>query len=259
MQREHSSRNTGSLRKMPPTLRKRPARSKATSGPAKRLKTRNKQELEPTEYFPFLKLPAELRNTVYEYVVHDAGAVLRPKGYGRLASRSAICRVSRQVHDEYLSVVYVSAPEIRAYVTNFNFAHIIKFLNQLSNRELSALPTLNIPSERRLLIDIDVTETCPANPEELHRWLLRCEHPTKKGTNINASYVVRGVRVIPRIHRSIFMNLTLAFHHPPNLNPQSPVGRVHTSVTHAMGQIPAGRLLTEMEKIRDALRGGPEA
>ncbi|KAK4547251.1 hypothetical protein LTR36_000906 [Oleoguttula mirabilis] len=151
---------------------------------------------------PLLDLPAELRNQVYEYVAIDAGASLHPRTRGKLASKTSLCRVSRQVREEYQAVLYISAPIIEAYVTNFKFAHIVTFLNKLSARELNALPTLNIPTHRRLRVHLEVRRGCPKNPEDLHKWVVRCQHPTKKGTQIKAHY---------KISRSVHHDMTCAW------------------------------------------------
>lgn len=134
-----------------------------------------------------LDLPAELRNRIYEFVALDSGAVLSPRTRGKLAPKTALCRVSKQVRDELLAVLYVSALIIKAHVFDFD-AHIVTFLNKLSERELSALPTLDNPTQRKLCVHIEVRTGCPRNPEGLRRWLFRCQHPTKKGTQIDVEY-----------------------------------------------------------------------
>jgi len=147
---------------------------------------------------PLLQLPAELRNDIYEYIAVDACAELHPRTRGKLASRSTLCRVSKQVRDEYHAVLYMTTPYIKAHVKDFDFGHIVTFLNKLSDRELNALPTLSIPTQRKLHIHTHITEACPGNPEGLQKWLLRCQHPTKKGTRIDVDYTVEGRKSINR-------------------------------------------------------------
>jgi len=152
---------------------------------------------------PFLGLPAELRNAVYEYVaLGSPPAMLRPNGKGQLLSNSPLMRVSRQVRDEYTSALYVAAP-LSAIVKDMDFSHIVTFLNKLSERELSVLPSLTKPPltksstaavQRQIVIRLHVTKHCPSRPEGLSRWLVRCGHPTKKGTQLAVSYVARNVR-----------------------------------------------------------------
>jgi len=141
---------------------------------------------------PFLELPAELRNAVYEYVAIDACGALHRRTRGKLASRTALCRVSKQVRDEYHAVLYMTTPYIEAHVKDFDFGHIVTFLNKLSDRELNALPTSTIPTHRKLRVHIRITQACPHNPEGLQKWLLRRQHPTKKGTRIEVEYTTEG-------------------------------------------------------------------
>ena len=79
--------------------------------------------------FRFQNLPAELRNNVYSKVIESQpNARLKPRGKGKLASRSALARVNHQIRDEYLAVLYLTA-NIRADVTNFDITHIVTFFN----------------------------------------------------------------------------------------------------------------------------------
>ncbi|KAK3648188.1 hypothetical protein LTR56_007600 [Elasticomyces elasticus] len=144
----------------------------------------------PTEHSPFLGLPAELRNQIYAFSAQESSAVLIHYARGRLISNSPLMGVNRQVRNEYTSVLYLSAPLITAHVRNFSFDNIVTFLNRLSDHELAALPSQQVPSERQILAKLHIDG--PALVERLDRWLNRCEHPTKKGTSITVSYVVHG-------------------------------------------------------------------
>ncbi|KAK5123220.1 hypothetical protein LTR85_003419 [Meristemomyces frigidus] len=170
------------------------------SGGRARKKKRESTDLTDTTAIigssPLLDLPAELRNDIYEYVAINSGAALHRRTKGKLASGTALCRVSKQVRDEYQAVLYISAPIIDAHVKNFDFSHIVTFLNKLSERELSALPTLNSPTHRKLRIHLEITRECPQNPEGLQKWLVRREHPTKKGKRINVEYTASGDQTV---------------------------------------------------------------
>lgn len=144
--------------------------------------------------FPLLDLPAELRNNIYEKVLENQPKVyLSKRTRGNLASQSALARVSRQVRNEFLPVMYLCAGEIIASVQNFDFRHIVTFLNRLSDKEMTAL--VETPSSRKMKIELTFTSSFRSNrfSEEfalLHRWINRLEHPTKRGTKIDATYVV---------------------------------------------------------------------
>lgn len=135
-----------------------------------------------------LELPPELRNEVYGLVSVASTATLHPRQRGVLITHSSLGRVSKQVREEFMSAVYLSTPTIRAHVTDFKFSHIVTFFNKLSEREASALTAGSIAAERRLEIKLHLTDACPPNPEPLQSWLVRLEHPTKRGTIINTSY-----------------------------------------------------------------------
>ncbi|KAK5728501.1 hypothetical protein LTR15_001637 [Elasticomyces elasticus] len=109
--------------------------------------------------------------------------------------------VNRQVRNEYTSVLYLTAPLVTARIRSFDFAHVVTFLNRLSNHELAALPSQQVPSERQILAKLHFDG--PALTERLDRWLNRREHPTKKGTSVVVSYVVHSAA--SKGHPSYFM------------------------------------------------------
>ncbi|KAK3699625.1 hypothetical protein LTR37_016361 [Vermiconidia calcicola] len=101
------------------------------------------------------------------------------------------CIVSHRTREKYVGGLYVAAPQIKAIVKDFNFGHVIAFSDTLSAKRLEGLPNLSGPSlSRQLSFDIELTRACERYPDGLARWLRRCRHPPKKGTNINAEYAV---------------------------------------------------------------------
>lgn len=79
-----------------------------------------------------------------------------------------------------------SVPIVQTVVKNFRFAHIITFLNRLSDIELERMTAVN--ATRTLLITLEFPDEYPDLPQ-LYRWLNRSEHPTKKGAKIDFQYV----------------------------------------------------------------------
>ncbi|KAK1814224.1 hypothetical protein LTR12_011423 [Friedmanniomyces endolithicus] len=76
---------------------------------------------------------------------------------------------------------------------------IVTFINGLSDRELNALPSVTVPSERRIKVELRMYgrgwAPCCLNRQDLdslHRWLVRCEHPTKRGADVEVSCEVLG-------------------------------------------------------------------
>ncbi|KAK5687452.1 hypothetical protein LTS10_001590 [Elasticomyces elasticus] len=168
--------------------------TKITKAPKKRVVTKRTYVPVPNattnNRSPLLNLPPELRNQIFEYSAQESSAVLIHYARGRLISNSPLMGVNRQVRNEYTSALYLNAPLITAQILNFDFAHIVTFLNRLSDHELTALPSQQVPSERQILAKLHIDG--PALTERLDRWLNRCEHPTKKGTSMVVSYMVHG-------------------------------------------------------------------
>lgn len=135
-----------------------------------------------------LDLPAELRNTIYTMVLEDTEVLLsRNTTKKALAVGCALPRVNKQVRDEFMAVALLSA-DIRTTAMDFDFRHIVTFLNRLSDAELKALPSVTVPSQRRITVDLIISDRCPVRPPYFQRWINRAGHPTKKGTNINLQY-----------------------------------------------------------------------
>ncbi|KAK4543647.1 hypothetical protein LTR36_005292 [Oleoguttula mirabilis] len=200
---------------MPPTLRKRKrsaspspapsptptlpqplAQAATPPNPLRVFATQLKQN--PNEVSLLLDLPAELRNTIYMMVLDDTEVLLaRVRNMKALAAESALPRVNKQVRDEFLSTATLAA-NIHTTSIDFDFRHIVAFLNRLSDAELQALPSANIPNERKITVDLTISEGCAREPEFLQRWINRAGHPTKKGTNIDFQYkLAAGTSTIP--------------------------------------------------------------
>lgn len=113
--------------------------------------------------------------------------------------------MSHQVRTEFLAILYDSAP-IFTMVRNFDFGFLyvtrsvephlrrvvltliafsITFLNGLSERQLSKLPTIHNASSRIVNIELQVYSEKWGG---LDRWLNRCADPSKKGSNLNVLY-----------------------------------------------------------------------
>lgn len=171
----------------------------------KRVKTRTKQEhatdnnLRP---FRFSDLPAELRNHVYGYViVNNPTAYLKPPKSGKrnkLFSTCALARTNRQIRDELTSLLYLAAPRILVGVTNFSFAHIVTFFNNLDEIDLQALPTTVQTSDRKMIISLAVHQGVVRHRAKLQTWLNRLNHPTKNGAGVAVEYEVEKTVYVQR-------------------------------------------------------------
>ncbi|KAK3725030.1 hypothetical protein LTR37_000540 [Vermiconidia calcicola] len=81
------------------------------------------------------------------------------------------------------------ASEIVAKVEEFNFRHVVTFFNRLSDLELNSLSASAQVSSRNIRIELQVRNPVIMDRQLLERWLRRTAHPTKRGTQIEISYV----------------------------------------------------------------------
>lgn len=93
------------------------------------------------QHSAFLELPPELRNIIYEYVALDEPhpivikKKLRPKKGHHIAARSDLILVSRQISEEYTSVIQQVALwpgiNLKTRVHDLNFRHVERYLASL--------------------------------------------------------------------------------------------------------------------------------
>ncbi|KAF2484447.1 hypothetical protein BDY17DRAFT_295643 [Neohortaea acidophila] len=125
----------------------------------------------------FFRFPPELRNLIYEYISLDSGACILSSNDGRPSSPAPLSLTSRTVYEEYQSVLYNSAPCLTAHVRDFDFAHVIQFLDNLSEREArnnarnDLLGSGNLLMRRHLTIVLSLTDKCRQHLDQLHAWL----------------------------------------------------------------------------------------
>ncbi|KAH9845303.1 hypothetical protein Tdes44962_MAKER01313 [Teratosphaeria destructans] len=235
----------------------------------------------------FLALPAEVRDHIYSFCAIMDSARITPKTKGELIGASPLLSVNKQVRQEYKGALYREAP-ITARVVDFNFAHVVKFLNRLSDSELKARTpttfrgsnmdrdgcqpraptpssvrkskgkmTLRTPSEPTFEVLLLLTRGCQPNPEGLQRWLLRLENPLKKGSQISMSY-----RVAPRAHHlklEACRIVRAVGAHSSLCNTLDEIIRVLTGKIRRVEELEQGKLWREMKKVQRALwRGRPQ-
>ena len=180
------------------TRLKRKATQSALEPKNKRIKTEEKP-------FRFLELPGELRNLVYEQVAQQQAGVLHR---GKLLVHSGLLGVSKQVGGECRAVVLI-AGDIQANVNNFDFRHVVTFINKLYEAELTTLLSITTVSRRAIKINLNFTRYLlegRSDQKLLHRWLNRTGHTTKKEAKLDmvyaGSYVYRQDQVVDA-HRMV--------------------------------------------------------
>lgn len=144
------------------------------------------EPLKPEKIFPFLKLPAELRDMIYEHVAKDNKATLTDEL--NLKDCSGLLDTCRQIRQELSSVLTLHAGTIITNVTDFDFAHVEAFLNNLSDVELSSLVLSSQAHTRVFEIRIHI-KRAPQDTKPLYRWLHRVGDSTQEGIMPEITYV----------------------------------------------------------------------
>ncbi|KAK4543648.1 hypothetical protein LTR36_005293 [Oleoguttula mirabilis] len=108
----------------------------------------------------------------------------------QLATTSTLVLVSKQVRDEFIGMLYLAAPIICTTGRNFDFRHIVTYLNRLSQVEIEKLSPDDEPPERSTSILLLVKDDYDRMTPYLGLWVNRVELPSKRGTKIDFQYAV---------------------------------------------------------------------
>jgi hypothetical protein len=133
-------------------------------------------------HFRFLDLSAELRNNIYNKIIEGSALVLRRSNVNRdLALTSAFVRVSRSSRSEFLPPALETTPVIKTVVRDWDFGHVVWFLNSLGVHQLERLIL-----EQRMVIDLCFSGE-NADPSGLMRWIDRFDDD-RRGDGITFEY-----------------------------------------------------------------------
>jgi hypothetical protein len=131
----------------------------------------------------FLDLSAELRNNIYDKIIEDTCFILPRNNANRpLGLSSAFARVSKGIRSEFLPLALRTAPIIRTEVRNWDFRHIVNFMNRLGDDEME-----HLLREQRVIIDLWFSGD-NADASDLGRWLRRFDDE-KRGHGVTFEYV----------------------------------------------------------------------
>ncbi|THW50975.1 hypothetical protein D6D21_01684 [Aureobasidium pullulans] len=134
-------------------------------------------------HFRFLDLSPEIRNNVYNKIIENSSLILPRNNINRdLISTSALSGVSRTIRSEFLPLALKTTPIIKTAVRNWDFSHIVNFLNRLSDDELEMLI-----SKQRMRVDLWFSGD-NADPSALMRWIERFDDE-RRGDGIVFEYV----------------------------------------------------------------------
>ena len=102
---------------------------------------------------PLLKLPAELRNTIYEMLAWDTVTV-RVGSRGSIIDQTPLLATCHHIRNEALLTLercsLLAARSITAEVHNFDFSHILTFIESTSGSYVHAM------QGKRLCIDLSL-------------------------------------------------------------------------------------------------------
>ena len=123
-------------------------------------------------------LPGELRNQIYEQLANDDRITIIEEitgaGYSAQSLHlSHLNNIDAQTHEEYNSIAYGIAPFIQTTVHDFDFTHVMAFLDHLTDKEINTFPNLDCPSNRHFIINLEIDLGRPPNLHNLRSWLDR--------------------------------------------------------------------------------------
>lgn len=138
----------------------------------------------------FLALPRELRDEIYKHVLEsDSSVTMNQRNF---ITKSGLVGTNSQICSEYLDAVLYYAPVIHTTVRNHNFAHVVTFLNRLSDAQFTRLKsnaTAKSP-QRKIWITLTYSHTKQSTKPQLNRWLNRFDDPNRRGAEIEFGYLL---------------------------------------------------------------------
>jgi hypothetical protein len=147
-------------------------------------KSRQRKDSKKTmTHFRFLDLSAELRNNVYDKIIEDTCFILPRNNTNRpLGISSAFARVSKGIRSEFLPLALKTAPIIKTEVRNWDFRHVVHFMNRIGDDEME-----HLLQEQCVIIDLWFSGE-NADTSDLGRWLRRFDDE-RRGHGVTFDYV----------------------------------------------------------------------
>lgn len=109
-----------------------------------------------------------------------------------LITQSGLIGTNSQICEEFLDAVVFYAPVINTIVRNHNFAHVVTFLNRLSEAQLKRFNSdaATRTCHRKIRITLTYSHTKQSTKPQLNRWLDRFDDPNRRGAEIQFEYVL---------------------------------------------------------------------
>ncbi|EME87571.1 uncharacterized protein MYCFIDRAFT_75413 [Pseudocercospora fijiensis CIRAD86] len=198
----------------------------------------------------FLDLAPELREMIYDSVLEICPTAFSKRAK-HLTSTAGLARVNKQIRSEFLARALTNAPILKTTVCNFDFSHVVTFLNKLPESDLADLESDE--PQRTMLIELKFPGPYFADLKLLKRWLNRADtrqygfdqslgryvSKRKKGALINYQYSAKAA------HPALYLDC-----------PKGPLhygSRVQTMSLSYILSFPGGRYGEETAKIKQTL------
>lgn len=144
----------------------------------------------------FLALPRELRDEIYKHVLISGEKRAVTLQNRTFITKSGLIGVNSQIKEEFLDATLFFAPVIHTTVRNHNFAHVVTFLNRLSEVQLNKLAAAATPNSdldakvrsRKIIITLTYSRTKTSTKPQLNRWLDRFDDPKRRGAEVRIEY-----------------------------------------------------------------------
>jgi hypothetical protein len=141
----------------------------------------------------FLELPRELRDEIYKHVIAIEGPITLKQS--NFVTKSALIGINNQITNEFLDTIFLYGPVLTTTVRNNNFAHIVTFLNRLSEAQFARLQNHDTTRkdqklQRKINIILTYTATKTSTRPQLNRWLDRFDDPNRRGAEIDFQYEI---------------------------------------------------------------------
>ncbi|KAI6908473.1 hypothetical protein KC318_g2356 [Hortaea werneckii] len=144
---------------------------------------------DPTRISLLLDLPLELRDIIYRMIIREGSPLRLSTWRKQLMTTSALVIVNKQVRSEYLNAASLYG-NINTSVIDFNFRHIVSFLNRVPEPKFATFSTDHAPKSRTISVYFFFRTAWNVGLPLLRRWYNRFNHPTKRGANTGFQYVL---------------------------------------------------------------------
>lgn len=143
----------------------------------------------PARISLLLDLPLELRDIIYLMIIREGPPLRLSTWRKQLMTTSPLVIVNKQVRSEYLNAASLYG-NITTKVVDFNFRHIVSFLNRVPEPKLASFQTDHAPTSRTISIYFFFRAKWNVGLPLLRRWYNRFNHPYKRGANTGFQYVL---------------------------------------------------------------------